>query len=178
MHPCLKSRLVVLQTVRRGAVPDSASELREGAVLLRRLLLGMANRTHLPAGANRGPRFPPGPLTRREVRRACSRRGYASIRDAALIALLAGTGLRIAEALALRPVDVDLEQATVRVLHGKGDRSRLVGLDAAAQALRDRWLDRRSRLGVGRPAPIFCAIASHQRSPAPMQFGRRDLTPA
>ena len=121
---------------------------------------------HLPAGANRGRRFPPEPLTGREVEaliRACSRRGSAGLRDAALIALLVGTGLRIAEALALRPVDVDLEQATVRVLHGKGDRRRLVGLDVSAQALLERWLERRGRLGIGRSAPIFCAIAGDKR---------------
>jgi site-specific recombinase XerD len=126
----------------------------------------MQNGTQRQPGGNRGRRFPPEPLSGREVEaliRACSRRGSAGIRDAALIALLVGTGLRIAEALALRPVDVDLEQATVRVLHGKGDRSRLVGLDVSAQALLERWLERRGRLDIGRASPLFCAIAGAKR---------------
>jgi integrase/recombinase XerD len=118
------------------------------------------------APSTKGRRFPAEPLTGREVEaliRACSRRGSAGIRDAALIALLAGTGLRISEALALRLVDLDLEQASLRVLHGKGDRSRLVGLDSGAQALLERWLTRRVRLGIGRTCPIFCAISGSQR---------------
>ena len=41
-------------------------------------------------------------------------------------------GLRVSEALALRPADVNLTDGTVRVLHGKGDKPRTVGLDPGA----------------------------------------------
>ena len=48
----------------------------------------------------------------------------------ALITVMYRTGLRIGEALALKPSDVDLDNGTLRVLHGKGDKARTVGLDA------------------------------------------------
>lgn len=41
-------------------------------------------------------------------------------------------GLRVSEALALRPKDVEAETGAVRVLSGKGWRARTVGMDAAA----------------------------------------------
>jgi integrase len=58
--------------------------------------------------------------------------------------------------------DVDLDAGTVRVRHGKGDRSRTVGLDEQTTALLARWIDRRRRLsdrGPGARAPIFCTLA-------------------
>ena len=117
----------------------------------------------------KGRRFPPEPLSGSEIRlllRACSRRGSSGIRNAALISLLAGSGLRISEALALRLIDVDLDDGTVRVLHGKGDRSRVVGLDRATPAQLERWLDRRARLGIGRTAPLFCTLDGKPLNPS------------
>jgi len=82
---------------------------------------------------NRGRRFPPEVLTASEVRRlmaACSRESTTGVRNRALIATLYRAGLRIAETLSLLPKDVDLDAGTIRVLHGKGDRSRTVGSGA------------------------------------------------
>ena len=62
------------------------------------------------------------------------------------------------EALALEPRDVDLDADTLRVRHGKGDRSRTVGLDDGTQALLARWLDRRQRLGVNGRRRLFCKL--------------------
>ncbi len=45
-----------------------------------------------------------------------------------------GSGVRVSEALALKPSDLDLRNGTVRVRHGKGDRARTVALDESAQA--------------------------------------------
>lgn len=91
--------------------------------------------------------------------RACSGRAPTGIRNRALIAVLWRCGLRISEALALELRDVDLEAGTVRVRHGKGDKSRTVGLDEQTTALLARWLDRRRALGPGSRAPIFCTLA-------------------
>jgi len=87
---------------------------------------------------NRGRRFPPEVLTASEVRRlmdACSRKSTTGVRNRALIATLYRDGLRVAEALSLLPKDVDLDAGTIRVLHGKGDRSRTVGIDVGATDL-------------------------------------------
>lgn len=58
-------------------------------------------------------------------------------RNAALIALLALTGLRRSEAAVLRWSDIDLENRVVSVRHGKGDKAREVAIvgEYAVEAL-------------------------------------------
>lgn len=131
---------------------------------------GAAHRTRSPAlrpGFNRerargtrGRRLPPEPLTREEVERllASCGRGKTGVRNRALIAVLYRAGLRISEALALRPADVDAQAGTVRVLHGKGNRARTVGIDAGALALLERWLETRRTLGLARAGALFCTL--------------------
>jgi len=91
--------------------------------------------------------------------KACSTRAPTGVRNRALIAVLWRCGPRISEALALELRDVDLEAGTVRVRHGKGDKSRTVGIDEQTAALLARWLDRRRQLSPGARAPIFCTLA-------------------
>ena len=91
-------------------------------------------------------RRPPEVLSETEaiaLLKACSTRAPTGVRNRALIAVLWRSGLRISEALALELRDVDLEAGTVRVRHGKGDKSRTVGIDEQTSALLARWLDRR-----------------------------------
>jgi len=111
---------------------------------------------------NKGRRFPAELLSSEEIRaliRACSSRAPTGVRNRALIAVLYRGGLRISEALALLPKDVDSAQGTLTVLHGKGDRRRTVGMDPAAFALLERWMDRRRALGLSRRRPVFCTLA-------------------
>jgi site-specific recombinase XerD len=68
-------------------------------------------------------------------------------------------GLRVSEALALAPKDVDLSAGTLRVLHGKGDRSRTVGLDAGACAVVARWLEERARANVPPTGALLCTAS-------------------
>jgi integrase/recombinase XerD len=76
------------------------------------------------------------------------------LRDAALIAVLYGTGARRSEAVALDLVDVDLAAATVRVQAGKGGKHRVVFLpDGAVAALR-AWLEVRG----AQPGPLFYPV--------------------
>ena len=76
-------------------------------------------------------------------------------RNAALIALLALTGLRRSEAAALRWSDLDLENRVVSVRHGKGDKAREVAIvgDYAVEALLT-WFERQ---GGGREF-VFCSV--------------------
>ncbi len=111
--------------------------------------------------SNRGKRFAPEPLTAAEVRRlirACSTRSSTGIRNRALIATMYRTGARVGETLALLPKDLNVETSALRILRGKGGRSRLLGLDAGALAVLQLWLDRRAALGIGSRAPIFCTL--------------------
>lgn len=61
------------------------------------------------------------------------------IRNNAMIRLLVFTGLRRSEVASLQWTDIDFEQATIEVRHGKGDKSRTVAIvdptDATLQAL-------------------------------------------
>lgn len=103
-------------------------------------------------------RYPAQVLTDAEVRllmRACGRRP-TGVRGRALLAVLYRSGLRVSEALALRPHDLDLAECCIRVLHGKGDKARTVGIDPGALALVSAWLAMWPKLGIPRGSPIFC----------------------
>jgi integrase/recombinase XerD len=98
-----------------------------------------------------GEKLPPEPLTPEEVRAlvaAASNRSSSGIRLRAIIGVLYGAGLRVAELLSLRPADVNTRTGVVRVRFGKGGKARTVGLDPTGAALLDRWLDRRATLGL------------------------------
>ena len=106
-------------------------------------------------------RRPPEVLTETEVValiRACSARAPTGVRNRALIAVLWRSGLRISEVLALELRDVDLDAGTLRVRHGKGDKSRTVGVDEQTSALLARWIDRRRKFSPGARAPVFCTL--------------------
>lgn len=88
----------------------------------------------------------------------CSSRAPTGIRNRAMIALCWRAGLRISEALALMPADVDLDRLVVTVQRGKGGKRRIVGLDAGTCALVERWLTARRKLRLPRSAPLLCTL--------------------
>jgi site-specific recombinase XerD len=106
--------------------------------------------------------FPVEILTPSEVRKlmmACSTRAATGVRDRAMIATLYRGGLRINEALELRPKDVDLETGEVRVLFAKGGKSRTVAVDSEVTALIAKWMKKRAAWGIADPqAPLFCTL--------------------
>jgi site-specific recombinase XerD len=109
---------------------------------------------------NKGRRFPAEPLTPDEVAAIigeCSARSRTGIRNRALLVALYRSGVRISEALALRPADVDLKRHTVRVLHGKGDKATVRGFHPSADDALARWIDTRKGLGL-RNGPLFCTL--------------------
>lgn len=81
-------------------------------------------------------------------------------RNRALLAVLYGAGLRIAEALALFPKDLDLDLGVLHVLHGKGDRRRAAPIDADNLATLRTWDQARGALQQARAgAPIAGPLA-------------------
>ncbi len=75
-------------------------------------------------------------------------------RDAALLAILYGGGLRVAEAVAVEVADYDPETGALTVKHGKRNKQRLTYLgDGAAEAVA-AWLRVR---GAG-PGPLLCPV--------------------
>jgi site-specific recombinase XerD len=109
-----------------------------------RIELDPAARLSAPASGGRLPR-----VLRRDELEVLLDRGPApsddpveaavALRDAAVLEVLYGSGLRVAELCGLRPADVDLDRARLTVW-GKGSKQRVVPLSPpAAEALR-RWL--------------------------------------
>ena len=119
----------------------------------------MAVSTRTPS--NKGLKYPAEVLTDDEVRgliHACSNRAPTGVRNRGLIVVIYRGGLRIAEALALRPKDVNPDAGTVRILRGKGRKARTIGLDAGALAVVQRWIDVRSKRGIKGRSPLFCTL--------------------
>jgi site-specific recombinase XerD len=114
----------------------------------------------MTAPPNKGHKYPPEVLTPAEVAAligGCSTRAPTGIRNRALLTLLYRSGLRVSEALALRPSDISLDRHTARVLHGKGDKATVRGFHPTADDALARWIDRRKQLGL-RNGPLFCTL--------------------
>jgi integrase len=104
----------------------------------------------------RGVRLPTGrALSRRELQRlfvACAKDvAAAGRRDAALIAVLYGAGLRRSEVTALDLSDYNAETTELRVRSGKGNKDRLCYVTDGAKAALDAWLAARGN----EPGPLF-----------------------
>jgi len=114
-------------------------------------------------------RFPAEVLTRDEaaaLMAACDAATLVGLRNRALIAVMYRSGLRIAEALSVRPKDVDHESCSIRVLFAKGGRARTVGIDPAALELVTAWTKRRLDWGVATTATLFCSSTGRRLTEA------------
>ena len=89
--------------------------------------------------------------------RECSTLAPTGIRNRALITIMYRGGLRVEEALDLRAAHINPRNGTVQILHGKGDKARIVSIDDGAMALVQRWMDARDRLVPGH-GPLFCTL--------------------
>lgn len=92
-------------------------------------------------------------LSENEVRRmlkVCEGTELRDKRDKAILVLLAETGLRAAELLALDVGDIDLDDCVAHVRRGKGGKGRRVRFSVGAAATIDRYLRARHR-AVQRP---------------------------
>lgn len=115
------------------------------------------------APANKGKRYPVEVLTFEEVQAimdALPKGGPVGARNRALIAVMWRSGLRVAEALALFPKDVDAARGTLTILLGKGAKRRVVGIDRGALGYVDAWIGMRTKLGLGADAPLFCTVSN------------------
>jgi site-specific recombinase XerD len=107
----------------------------------------------------RGSRLPAGrALTAGEIRtlfRTCAEdQRPAGVRDAALLAVLYGAGVRRAEAVALDVADFGAETGEVRVRSGKGNKDRLTYVQGLGCTAVEVWLDVRG----SEAGPLFVPI--------------------
>jgi integrase/recombinase XerD len=113
------------------------------------------------------------------LERACAGRGFAERRDAAVIALLRASGIRLSELAGIRydpgdmrRSDVDLLEREVTVL-GKGRRTRTVKIGYDAARSLDRYLRARARHPLARrPLPATRSPAARSCGSAPGTGGR------
>tara|TARA_Y100000593_G_scaffold86064_1_gene164107 strand:- start:4238 stop:4852 length:615 start_codon:yes stop_codon:yes gene_type:complete len=93
--------------------------------------------------SHKGERFLPQVLSQDEVNAMisiCNPDSLSGARNRAIVAVLYRCGLRVSEALALKTSDLDFDSGIVRVLHGKGDKARTVGIDDAASEMVQHYL--------------------------------------
>ncbi len=89
-----------------------------------------------------------------EAARLGCRTGLRASTCSTMFGLIAVTGMRIGEALALHDADVDADGANVRVRHAKNGRGRVIPItDCTAERLQ-RHRDTRDRI-LGRPTEAF-----------------------
>jgi integrase len=101
-------------------------------------------------------------LTESEVEallQVCSPQSSTGLRNRALITVLYRGGLRLGEALRLRPSDVDPQRGQLHILNSKTDQRRVVRLDADSFGVLTRWLERRQSLQLDVDTPIFSTLA-------------------
>ena len=119
--------------------------------------------------ANKGRKLPPERLTSEDVRAllgACSATAPTGIRNRALVVTLYRAGLRLEEALALVPADVDVAAGVIHVGRRTATHVRDAGIDAGALGFVRKWLRVRTSLGVGADAPLFCTLSGGRIHPA------------
>lgn len=103
-------------------------------------------------------RYPIEVLTKQELQallEACGKEKWTDRRNYALVVLMWRTGLRISEALALRPCDVHLERGAIRVLQGKGGRARTVGIDRSGGEQLAAWMQEHAQMGYSGGHVLF-----------------------
>ncbi len=81
--------------------------------------------------------------------------GYAGIRNRTILELLYGTGMRRSELMGLKVQDIDLADASLRVL-GKGNKERLLPLNPhLMQVLKEYLSVREANFGEQKMAPLL-----------------------
>ena len=103
-------------------------------------------------------------------------------RDRAVLEILYGSGLRVAEACGLRPVDIDLSRSRLTVW-GKGSKQRTVPLSAPAVDALRQWLDHGRAVLVDADTPddvVFVNRRAHPLTPRDVRriLDRRAAGPA
>ena len=112
-------------------------------------------------------RLPGRATTPQEIKmllQACGK-GPAGLRNAAFIALCAGAGLRCFEALEVLPSHIEKigNGTTIRVIRGKGGKSRIVALMDEFKPFIDLWIERRKNLEIGGRSPLICGITRSEK---------------
>ena len=91
-----------------------------------------------------------------------------AIRDHAMMELLYGCGLRLAELVSLNAADIDAPARSLRVT-GKGRKQRLLPFGSKAEAALRAWLKQRDRLAAEQEPALFVSRRGTRISAASVQ---------
>jgi integrase/recombinase XerC len=154
---------------------------------------GFSGETQAALRAVRGPKLPrtlPRPLSESDAARAVAEASvkrketdppWLAVRNAALVTLLYGTGLRVSEALSLKRGDVPLGESLT--ILGKGKKERVVPLLAAVREAVAAYA-KVAPGGAGKSDPLFVSRRGRAMSPREAQLlmqtlrGRLGLPPS
>jgi site-specific recombinase XerD len=67
-------------------------------------------------------------------------RGSQGVRNRAILATLLDSGIRLAELVGMKPADLMLDDGLIKIVSGKGDRSRIVPVSSSVVAYLQEWL--------------------------------------
>lgn len=81
----------------------------------------------------------PAKMSTKTQAKATARHKAVLLRDAAICELLYATGMRVGELVTVDRGDIDMSSRTL-LIHGKGDKDRVVPFSKAAQEAIDQWL--------------------------------------
>jgi integrase/recombinase XerD len=113
-------------------------------------------------------RLPRGVLTKTEARRLIEATPTVKprdVRDRAILETLYATGIRRAELIALTLYDADLQTATLRIEHGKGNTKRVVPLTQSAIAALKLYLEQARALFVREAGQMRLFVSSRSGGP-------------
>lgn len=113
-------------------------------------------------------RLPRGVLTKSEARRlieATLATRPRDIRDRAMLETLYATGIRRAELIALTIYDADLQTATLRIEHGKGNFTRIVPLTQSAIAALKLYLEEARSIFAREAGQVRLFVSSRSGGP-------------
>ncbi len=101
------------------------------------------------------------PFSQEDVRKLLDLCAYSPIgrRDLAMILVMLDTGLRVSELVSLDLDDVNLDLGRIRVLHGKGNKQRVVAFGDECRTGLSSYLGVRG----DEPGPLFVAANQHRR---------------
>lgn len=93
------------------------------------------------------------------------------VRDAALLEVLYGAGIRLSELIGLRVADIDFENGTIKVT-GKGSKQRIIPFGAKARSALQAYLAVRPALASKRPGVPNAFLSSRGNPMSPKGVNR------
>ena len=99
------------------------------------------------------------------------RTSTGGVRDAALLEVLYGTGIRLSELIGLRVADIDFENGTIKVT-GKGSKQRIIPFGAKARSALRAYLAVRPALASKGPGVANAFLSPHGKAMTPKGVNR------